>query len=44
MNNLITLTKMDGEQRINSGLIAEHIGTTHKATNDLIRTHKEREV
>jgi len=42
MNNLITLTKMDGEQRISSGLIAEHIGTTHKATNNLIRTHKNK--
>lgn len=42
MKNLITLTKMDGEQRISSGLIAEHIGTTHKVTNNLIRTHKKK--
>jgi hypothetical protein len=39
MSNLITLTEMDGEQRISSCLIAEHIGTTYKATNNLIRTH-----
>jgi len=33
---------MDGEQRISSCLIAEHIGTTYKATNNLIRTHKNK--
>lgn len=33
---------MDGEQRISSGVIADHIGTTHKATNNLIRTHKKK--
>jgi phage regulator Rha-like protein len=42
MSNLITLTEMDGEQRISSCLIAEHIGTTYKATNNLIRTHKNK--
>ena len=42
MSNLITLTEMDGEQRISSELIAEHIGTTHKATSNLIRTHKKK--
>jgi len=33
---------MDGEQRISSELIAEHIGTTYKVTNNLIRTHKKK--
>ena len=42
MSNLIKLTTMDGERRISSHLIAEHIGTTYKATNNLIRTHKKK--
>ena len=42
MSNLIKLTELDGEQRISSELIAEHIGTTHKATTNLIRTYKQK--
>lgn len=42
ITSLINLEKIDDEMRVTSRLISERTGTTYKATNNLIRKHRER--
>lgn len=42
MNSLIQLEQHDGEMRVSSRQLSEGIGTSYKATNNLIRKHKKR--
>lgn len=42
MTNLINLEQHDGEMRINSRRFSEGVGTSYKATNNLIRKHQKK--
>ena len=40
MKSLIKLTQINGDNRVSSAELSEHLGTTYKSTINLIRKHK----